>query len=421
MKKLVAQVTALYSRLQLSPEGRAALVEIWGHLGTCVLSLLVPTAILYLAIYALVRKRVAVFETLSWLSIGVFLLSSWAVVVDCSVVRSLQLFGGRHLTRPSSLLFMGFRFKRIRAGADADTNRNVVAIGVMKALDLYARRHFPPQYAYEVRPSDAMLALYYLTELRYESFTPSHVHTAPAPWTSENSTTEPTAAEKARAKAKARARARIRRAWPAIKLDFSEPANLVIHGALFGVLQAGFSQFNAAVLALQILLAIYVLWESLQLLLRYRTSPPLFGPIYKASSLSTFWGETWHSAFASPCRSLAYGPLRYRLPPHGVPEDFARGIGIIASFALMGFFHVYALAPLLPIDAQARICAFFLVNGVGTVIEDALWGKREHWVKALLAWVFELGVASWTVEGLSVPHGLRNIEWSSLCDVKKDV
>ena len=288
----------------------------------------------------------------------------------------------------------------------------------MKAVDLYARRRSPPQYAYEKRPSDAMLALYYLTELRYESFTPSHVRRAPAP-ASEPSSPEPTASERAKARLRARGRTRSLRGWSAVKLDFPEPVNLVLHAALFCVLQVGFSQFNSAVIALQVLLAIYVIWESLQMMLRYRTSPPLFGPIYKASSLSTFWGETWHSVFASPCRSLAYGPLRYGLPPRGIPEDFARGIGIIASFALMGFFHVYALAPILPIDAQARICAFFLVNGVGTVIEDAVWGKREHWVKALLAWVFELAVASWTVEGLSVPPGLRNIQWSSLCDVKK--
>jgi hypothetical protein len=83
----------------------------------------------------------------------------------------------------------------------------------------------------------------------------------------------------------------------------------------------------------------------------------------------------------------------------------------------MGFFHVYALKPLLPIDALFRICAFFLLNGVGTVIEDAFWGRKSHWGKALLAWIFELAVATWTVEGLSVPRGLRNISWSSVCDV----
>jgi hypothetical protein len=101
----------------------------------------------------------------------------------------------------------------------------------------------------------------------------------------------------------------------------------------------------------------------------------------------------------------------------GVPVVFARALGIIGSFALMGFFHVFALRPLLPTNALFRICNFFILNGIGIVIEDAVWGRQPHWVKALLAWIFELAVATWAVEGLHVPKGLKNIRWTSICDV----
>lgn len=272
----------------------------------------------------------------------------------------------------------------------------------MKALDIYVRRHSPPEYAHENRPSDAILGLLLLTELRYESFVPNHVGTAPAPQSTGHAAPELTVYKRR------------------FKLEFSEPVNLALHGLLFSILQVYFPQYNPTVLALQVLLAIYVIWESLQLLVRYRTSPPLFGPIYKASSLGSFWSETWHSAFASPCRSLAYEPVRQILPRYGIPVSFARGIGILASFALMGCFHVFGLAPLLPLDALLRILAFFLLNGVGAVIESALWGKRSHWGKTLLAWTFELAIASWTVEGLSVPRGLRELRWGSICDVGRD-
>jgi len=47
------------------------------------------------------------------------------------------------------------------------------------------------------------------------------------------------------------------------------------------------------------------------MVVRYKTSPALFGPLYLADSLTGFWSETWHNAFASPCTSLVYGPLRY--------------------------------------------------------------------------------------------------------------
>ena len=86
---------ALFTSLQLSDEGRAALADIRAHFETALLSLLVPTFILYLTMYALVKKRIRTFEYLSWLSVAAFLFSSWAVVVECSAIRSLQLFGGR--------------------------------------------------------------------------------------------------------------------------------------------------------------------------------------------------------------------------------------------------------------------------------------------------------------------------------------
>lgn len=278
----------------------------------------------------------------------------------------------------------------------------LVAIGAMKILDLYARRHSPPRYASEIHPPDAVVALLLLIELRYESFIPNHVGIAPAPQATEDAGPE------------------LKIYRRRFNLEFSEPTNLALHGLLFSILQLYFPQYNPTVMALQVLLAIYVLWESLQLVLRYSTSPPLFGPLYKASSLGSFWSETWHSAFASPCRSLAYDPLRRRLPTYGVPVPFARGIGIVASFALMGLFHIFGLAPILPVDALLRILAFFLLNGIGAVIEGALWGKRAHWGKTMLAWAFELAIASWTVEGLSVPRGLRDLKWESICDVGRD-
>ncbi|WEW58570.1 hypothetical protein PRK78_004038 [Emydomyces testavorans] len=283
----------------------------------------------------------------------------------------------------------------------------------MKALDFYARRHNPPKYAYKDRPSDAIIALLYLTELRYESFTPNHVRTAPAPSMTE--TVDPKTTRRNSDASKPQLKTLLS------KLNFSEPTNLVLNILLFSILQTHFPQSNPTVLAVQVLLAIYIVWESLQLVLRYRNSPPLFGPIYTATSLSSFWSETWHSAFASPCHSLAYSPLRRNLPViFGMPVPLARGIGIIASFILMGFFHVYGLAPLLPFDALLRISAFFFLNGVGTVMEDAVWGRQAHWGKTVMAWVFELAIASWTVEGLSVPRGLRSISWKHICDVGKE-
>ncbi|EFR02194.1 hypothetical protein MGYG_05197 [Nannizzia gypsea CBS 118893] len=379
---------------RVSPAAQRVLSEAGSDIKKGLVSLMIPAALLYLALYALVKKKMGVFVMLDWMAICAFAANGTLVVLECSVARSLQLFA--------------------------------VAIGTMKALDFYARRKSPPKYTDPNPPSDSIIALLLFTELRYESFTPNYLGTAPAPAQLEADTTaEYVYYHKRDTKGGKQVFTTVGKRVASQQTPkrrtphrFSEAFDLVLHAAFFLTTQLVFPLSNPTVQAVQILLSIYVIWESLQLLLRYKTSPPLFGPLYTASSLASFWSETWHTAFASPCRSLAYDPLRRHLPAkYGVPESFAKGIGIIASFSLMGLFHAYSLAPVLPLDGILRIIAFFLLNGIGTVIETAIWGRNSHWGKALLAWIFEILVASWTVEGLSLPKGLQNVSWDSICNV----
>ncbi len=248
----------------------------------------------------------------------------------------------------------------------------------MKLLDIFARRHAIPVYAYGPRPRPFILALTVLTELRYESFTPNHIRVAKS---AEN---------------------------------FSEPMQLALHTGVFMALQS-LPQMFPTVLAFEVLLAIYIIWTSMHLMLRYKSSPALFGPLYLADSLTGFWSETWHNAFASPCQSIAYKPVRFGLPKYGVPVVVARSLGVIAAFGLMAIFHIYALAPILPKSSLIRIGLFFLLNGIGTVVEAMLWGKRRHWVKAVLAWTFETMLATWTAQAAHIPNGLSKIPWRDMC------
>jgi hypothetical protein len=90
----------------------------------------------------------------------------------------------------------------------------------------------------------------------------------------------------------------------------------------------------------------------------------------------------------------------------------------MGAFTLMAIFHAYALAPILNRQELTRICAFFIFNGLATVSEAALWGKKKHWVKAILAWIFEISISTWTARGLTVPNGLSKIPWKDICTVK---
>ena len=248
----------------------------------------------------------------------------------------------------------------------------------MKALDLFARRHSLPVYTYSPEPRPSMLALIMLTELRYESFRPNYIRVA----------------QDASA--------------------FPEPLQLAIHIGAFVILQS-LPQTSHVVLAVEIFVAIYIIWTSMHLLLRYKTSPPLFGPLYHAESLSGFWSGTWHACFASPCQNLAYNPIRRTLPMIGIPVALARSLGVLGAFSLMGAFHVYALAPILSRSGLVRIWWFFFFNGVATVAEALLWGRKRHWAKTVLGWTFQALVSAWTIQATEIPHGLSQVAWRDIC------
>lgn len=249
-----------------------------------------------------------------------------------------------------------------------------------------------PSYTAGSPPRPSVMALILMTELRYESFTPNPIRHGPLP----------------------------RYPFPSSpskrKLFYSEKAQFLIHIGIFMMLQT-LPQY-APVKALGILLSIWVIWTAMQLSMRYRNSPPLFGAVYLADSLATFWTETWHNAFAGPCLSLAYTPVTYLLSSLAVPRGATRALSVVASFGLMSVFHMYALSSLLSKEGRRRIGVFFLVNGILVVVEVWVWGKRRDWRRAVIAWALELALASWTVSAADVADGVLNADWRGLCRPK---
>lgn len=56
------------------------------------------------------------------------------------------------------------------------------------------------------------------------------------------------------------------------------------------------------------------------------------------------------------------------------------------------------------------------MHGLAAVVEYAVWGHKEHWVKATIAWAFALGTATWTAIGFESPHD-PNMTWCKICQV----
>lgn len=108
--------------------------------------------------------------------------------------------------------------------------------------------------------------------------------------------------------------------------------------------------------------------------------------------------------------------MRQNLPKLGVPIPVARSMGVLGSFALMAAFHMYALEPIMSRTGLHRVGVFFCLNGVATVAEALVWGHRKHWLKTVMAWLFEIAVASWTAEAARIPNGLSKIPWREMCD-----
>ncbi|KAF2201774.1 hypothetical protein GQ43DRAFT_335495, partial [Delitschia confertaspora ATCC 74209] len=323
--------------------------------------LLIPTFVLSLSIYAFVKKRNGTGILLGGVAIGGFAWVHFTVrdKVECAAVKALMYFA--------------------------------VGTGLMKALDIFSLRNSLPTWsALTPKPGDALLSFLLLTELRYESFTPNAIRLPPLP-----SHPFPSSL-------------RLRQTF------YSETVQLPLHILLFTFLQ--FLPQHPVIKAYGILLTIYNIWTALQLVLRKKTSPPLFGgPIYLAESLTTFWTETWHNAFASPCLNLAYTPTSSVLRRLGFPKALSRSAGVVSGFALMAIFHVYALSPLLNSEGMWRIGVFFTANGVFTVLEVAIWGRKRHWARGVIAWIVESWLATWTVVAIPVADGVLGANWRALC------
>lgn len=235
---------------------------------------------------------------------------------------------------------------------------------IMKALDMFFRRPQPPKLNWNATP--AVYAFYLLIELRYESFDISTARKS--------------------------------------SINLSDDTDYGIHLAAFLLLQC-FPQ-SPVPKAFGVLLAIWLIWNSMHYVLKYRNSPPLFGPIYRAENLSYFWTQTWHNAYTSPTRTLGYRPMRMVFGPIG---------GVMGGFGLMAIFHVWALAPYVEPDGLFRVAVFFLANGAGSIADYWVWEKRNTWMRVLVNWGFEVYLAQYTVAKFGIPDGLLAIDYRNIC------
>ncbi|KIY69437.1 hypothetical protein CYLTODRAFT_488939 [Cylindrobasidium torrendii FP15055 ss-10] len=95
--------------------------------------------------------------------------------------------------------------------------------------------------------------------------------------------------------------------------------------------------------------------------------PPLFDKPWLSTSLSDFWGRRWHQIFR-----LCFIKVTAVLP-------LLRPLAILAAFALSGLLHLFGGWGMGYGESVARMVGFFVMNGVGILLERAV---LKHFFRA---------------------------------------
>jgi alginate O-acetyltransferase complex protein AlgI len=105
--------------------------------------------------------------------------------------------------------------------------------------------------------------------------------------------------------------------------------------------------------------------------------PIMFAP-WRAESLSEFWGRRWNRAFHDLAHEFVFQPLRRR---YGVRA------ATLAVFAVSGLIHEAVLS--LPARAGYGLpTAYFLVQGLGLLLERSMAGRRLGCGTGWRGWLF---------------------------------
>lgn len=89
--------------LSLSPAAEEILWLLTTDFTSFVMSLVLPTLLLYISLYAHTKASMRIFEMLSFLASMCYLGSTWLFIPKCRAVRSLQLFAGTTFSLPPIL------------------------------------------------------------------------------------------------------------------------------------------------------------------------------------------------------------------------------------------------------------------------------------------------------------------------------
>ena len=109
--------------------------------------------------------------------------------------------------------------------------------------------------------------------------------------------------------------------------------------------------------------------------------PPISNNPWLSTSLSELWGYRWHQSFRELFGTFGGKPLAYLIGPMG---------GVMGSFLASGFFHNCGLWGMGRGSDFPRMGGFFVMMGMGVVIERGWKGVTGHRVGGVLGWIWTM-------------------------------
>ncbi|KAJ2927093.1 hypothetical protein H1R20_g9975, partial [Candolleomyces eurysporus] len=120
--------------------------------------------------------------------------------------------------------------------------------------------------------------------------------------------------------------------------------------------------------------------------------PPLFDCPVKATSLAEFWGRRWHQLFRD--LFVSFLPSGKKLKEKREKEvkrsETGRATSILTAFFLSTLLHVAGLWGMGRGMGFWSVTTFFLMNGLGVILEKTWTRVTGHKVGGALGWVWTL-------------------------------
>ncbi|KAG9308680.1 hypothetical protein JVU11DRAFT_11637 [Chiua virens] len=117
--------------------------------------------------------------------------------------------------------------------------------------------------------------------------------------------------------------------------------------------------------------------------------PPLFNSPWLSTSLSELWGRRWHQMMRELLVTLGMRPFGYLFGPLG---------GLMGAFLVSGIFHDIELRSIGRGGNSASLIGFWVMCGVGVVLERVWKKSMGRSVGGILGWIWTFGwLALWGV------------------------